>query len=199
MPSYAVPSVTTLVKTAPKKAVVSFAAFVSFAAIGAFNTASFVFDKTADLIAWATNDHRKDSWAPFLMAIFVLVSLARLVWVKLLQDQPANATNVQFTPEQLEEAIRSFSTVQHASISTPFQSVSKKSPDPITKPFSSDSDFAKNLKRAGANLFAQPSSSSTLSSTPPTSKSTPAASPGNLDDALLNETFEEIQNLSTKK
>lgn len=185
--SYVAPPFTTLLQRSPRMAVASFATVVSFAVIGAVNTASFVINKTADLVAWAVNDRRDESWAPFLMAVFILISLARLLWMKLLQDQPANSTNIGFTPEQLKKALESFTRIQQASAPTSFSNAPKKLPTTAAKAFLSESDFAKNLKRAGTNLFAQPASSSTR--------------PADLDDALLNAAFEEMQtqNLSTRK
>ncbi len=66
---------TTLLQQAPRKAVAALAAAASFAIIGAVNTVSFMVNKTADLIAWAANDRREESWAPFLTAIFILALL----------------------------------------------------------------------------------------------------------------------------
>lgn len=183
---------TSFVKTAPKSAVAAVAALASFAIIGAVNAASFAFNKTTDLVAWAINDRRDESWAPFFMATFILISLAYLLRMKLLQDQPVNLKDIKLSRAELEAMIKSYAQKQN-SVSNPTEKAPKKSPAPETKPFLSDSDFAKNLKRAGSNLFAQttlspsPTSPSSHASTRPPTPATDST------EALLNDTYAEFQ------
>lgn len=182
MPSpFPLPQIETkaLLQQLPKRAIASIGAVISFAVIGAINTASFVVNKTADLIAWAANDCREKSWLPLLTALCIFIFFARLLLMKLFQDQqPAQQTNGIFTPEQLQKAMESFAQAQHVEV--PNKSLASEA-----KAFSSDSDFAKNLKRNGArgDLFAQPA----FSSLPSARGSTRPPSPVDPDDALLNE------------
>ena len=183
MPFPTVPSLTSLL-TVPRKTVASLAAVASFAVIGAINTASFAINKTADLIAWAANDRREESWAPFLMATVILILLARMLLIKLLQEQPTQQINGQFSPQQLKAAMKSFPQMQAANAQSEL-------PAPQEIPFPRNSDFAKNLQIAGAKLFAEPASPSPVP--PPQSRaSTHASSPALNIDALLNAAFKEV-------
>gem|GEM_PF-5292285 len=151
---------TSLLQPLPKKVVGALAAGLGFAAIGIINVASFTLNKTADAIAWITDDSREKSWAPFVFAILILAFLAQLLIRKLLQDQSTNEVNTTFTPEQMK-AVTEYSTKTSPAQTQP-------TPNPALNAFPSDGELAKNFKRAGSKLFSQPTSSS--SPTPPSAR-----------------------------
>lgn len=128
---FTIPNALVPLRELPGKAIAPIAAILGFAAIGVVNTASFVLNKTADLIAWAANDRREESWAPFVLATVTLIFFIHLLLTKLLQNKSAK----------------------------PIEYISKEPNTLPTQPFGSDSAFAAGLRRAGRNadLFALPS------------------------------------------
>lgn len=111
---------------APKKVVGTLGAAVDFAVIGVVNTFSFMVDKTANLIAWAADDKREESWAPVLIAMLIVIWLTYLLIKKSSQEtiaQNNSAANAQalpptFTPQHMQAMIQAFSKMQSAQPST---------------------------------------------------------------------------------
>lgn len=165
-----------------KKTIAAIATTGCFAIIGVVATFKFFVNLVADGLAYSTNSRREEEWAPTILAVLFTAYCTHFLLSKLLAEPSVQKPKTTASTTNTNIELLKKSPTQPITAND-LQKISKILSDGKQKSSSAaDTEFADNLRRAGAKLFAQPA----------TRSSTRLPSPVDSDNALLNAALNDV-------